>query len=44
MISQSVCVLDFNIASETSALQKWIFCFLDSPVELIIILCCLMQR
>jgi hypothetical protein len=44
MINQSVSVIDFNIACETPAMQEWIFSFLESFVELIVISCYLIQR
>jgi hypothetical protein len=37
MINQSVCILDFNIACETSAVQEWILFSLNSSVEIIMI-------
>jgi len=39
MINQSVCILDFNIACETSAVQEFILFSLDTSVELIMIFC-----
>jgi len=39
MINQSVCILDFIIACEKSAVQEWVLFSLDSFVELIMIFC-----
>jgi hypothetical protein len=44
LINQSVCILDFNIACETFAVQEWFLFSLDFSVELIMIFCYLNQR